>query len=120
MELAFFTAFIVKHIIADYFMQYSWMIKDKATYGAFGGLAHAGWHGILTLIVLIIFANVSISFILMLAFLDSLLHYHIDFVKSNVWKRKKLGPSDQLYWVTHGVDQLLHMLTYILILGLIL
>ena len=39
---------MIKHVIADYFMQYSWMIKDKGKYGAWGGLAHSGWHGVLT------------------------------------------------------------------------
>ena len=36
MELALITGLILKHTIADYFMQYSWMIRDKGTYGAWG------------------------------------------------------------------------------------
>ena len=52
MTLAMITLLLIKHIVADYFMQYSWMIRDKGTYGAWGGIAHSGWHGILTLLVL--------------------------------------------------------------------
>ena len=51
------TYLMIKHVIADYFMQYSWMIKDKGTYGAWGGLAHSGWHGILTGAVIVWFGH---------------------------------------------------------------
>jgi len=118
MELAIFSAFIIKHTIADYFMQYSWMIKDKGTYGAWGGIAHAKFHGLLTFLLLLLFVNPLTAFLF--GALDSIIHYHIHYVKSNVWKSKKLGPNDQLYWITHGVDQMLHLLTYVLIIGLTL
>ena len=113
--LGLFTLFALKHLIADYYTQYSWMIRDKATYGAWGGIAHAGWHGILTFFVLEIF---GLPFILSLLFgiLDSVLHYHIDYVKSNFWKSKNLGPSNQMYWAVHGTDQFLHIMTYVLII----
>ena len=116
--LGLFTLFALKHLIADYYTQYSWMIKDKSTYGAWGGIAHAGWHGILTFFVLEIF---GLPFILSFLFgiLDSLLHYHIDYVKSNFWKSKNLGPSDQMYWAVHGTDQFLHIMTYVLIILLV-
>ena len=113
--LGLFTLFALKHLIADYYTQYSWMIKDKGIYGAWGGIAHAGWHGILTFFVLEIF---GLPFILSFLFgiLDSVLHYHIDYVKSNFWKSKNLGPSDQMYWAVHGTDQFLHIMTYVLII----
>lgn len=119
MELAIFSAFIIKHTIADYFLQYSWMIKDKGTYGAWGGIAHAKVHGLFTFWLLFSF-SIPVVYAIMLALLDTFIHYHVDFVKSNVWKSKKLGPTDQLYWITHGVDQMLHLLTYVLIIGLTL
>ena len=43
---------MLKHTVADYFMQYGWMLRDKARYLGFGGIAHSGWHGILTASVL--------------------------------------------------------------------
>lgn len=117
MELALITLLMVKHVIADYFMQYSWMIKDKGTYGAWGGIAHAVWHGILTAVVLSIF-NIPLLLIFILPIFDGVLHYHIDYVKSNVWKTKAYTSAHQMYWVTHGVDQLLHFLTYVAIVAL--
>jgi hypothetical protein len=117
MELALITLLMVKHVIADYFMQYSWMMKDKGTYGAKGGIAHSSWHGTLTFIVLELF-SIGWPISLALAIVDAVLHYHIDYVKSNVWKTRGYTPANQMYWVTHGVDQLLHLLTYVAIVAL--
>jgi len=110
--LVLISMLMIKHTLADYFFQYSWMIKDKGTYGAPGGLAHSGLHGILTLIVLVLF-GIPFVFSLMLGILDSVIHYHIDYLKSNIWKNKKLTPADQQFWVAHGTDQFAHFLTYV-------
>lgn len=112
MTLLLVTLFFIKHTIADYFMQYSWMIKDKGTYGAWGGIAHSGYHGLLTFGVLILFIS-DLLLVIALSIADMLIHYHVDYVKSNFWKEKKLTAMDQAYWVAHGVDQLAHFLTYI-------
>ena len=116
MELIAFTLFIIKHTIADYLTQYNWMIKDKATYGAFGGLAHAGWHGVLTSIVVRHITTFSLIPVILFGLIDSIIHYHVDYVKSNVWKSKNYGPNDQMYWVVHGIDQMLHLFTYVFII----
>lgn len=117
--LELMTLFMVKHTVADYFMQYSWMIKDKGTYGAKGGLAHAGYHGFLTFLVLLTVPCATWSAIIGFAVADSIIHYHIDYAKSNIWKSKGYTSMDQMFWVTHGVDQLLHLLTYIGIIYLL-
>lgn len=117
MEFAPVTIFLlllIKHTIADYFCQYSWMIKDKCTYGAFGGLAHSKFHAILTLLVLYL-CGIPFLYSLLLSAFDGIAHYHIDYAKSNLWKRKKLTAADQLFWVAHGLDQLAHVLTYYVI-----
>ena len=117
--LGLLTGFLVKHMIVDYYLQYSWMIKDKCTYNARGGIAHSGLHALLTFILLYLF-GFGYFWSLLMAVLDYLLHYHIDFVKSNLWKRNNYGPNDQMYWVIHGTDQFLHMMTYILIIYILL
>lgn len=111
MQLLLISLFVIKHTVADYFMQYSWMIRDKGTYGAWGGLAHAGFHGLLTYCILLFFINPLYALALSMA--DSVIHYHVDFVKSNFWKHKNLTAMDQQYWIAHGVDQFLHLFTYI-------
>jgi hypothetical protein len=112
MELTIMFGLMVKHTLADYFFQYSWMIKDKGNYGAWKGMAHSEFHGLLTWVVLTI-CGIGWPLALALSLADAFIHYHIDFIKSNFWKSKQLGPQDQLYWVTHGVDQFAHFLTYI-------
>ena len=112
MTLALITLLMTKHVIADYFMQYGWMIKDKGTYGAWGGIAHSGYHGLLTFVVLMLFP-IPVMYALLLSIGDSVIHYHVDYTKSNFWKEKKLTPMDQQYWIAHGVDQFAHFLTYV-------
>lgn len=109
--LALVTLFLVKHTIADYFLQYGWMIKDKGSYGKWGGIAHAKLHGFFTILILLLFIDPYYAFLY--GVLDSIVHYHVDYVKSNFWKSRNLTAQDQAYWVAHGVDQLLHLLTYI-------
>ena len=42
--IGLFALFTVKHIVADYILQFSWMIRDKGFYGEIGGIAHSGMH----------------------------------------------------------------------------
>jgi len=107
-----FMLLMLKHTIADYLMQKPW--KDKGTYGARGGLVHASHHIAGTFAVLIFFSNWFAA--LYLAALDGYLHYHIDYVKNNIKKTFKLNNTHTLYWGLHGLDQYLHVSTYILIL----
>ena len=61
---------------------------------------------------------IPLLLIVILPIFDGVIHYHVDYVKSNIWKTKGYTPADQMYWVTHGVDQLLHLLTYVAIVAL--
>jgi hypothetical protein len=116
--LLVFTGLLIKHIIADYFIQANFMFKDKHLYGSRGGLSHAETHGVLTWVVLAPFIGWILA--LGLAFLDTFMHYHIDYVKSNYSIRNPTSPSEQKYWIVHGIDQLLHILTYVLIVYLLI
>ena len=111
MELLLLTLLLVKHTVADFFLQRSFMFKDKHVYLAKGGLTHAGIHGILSALVLIPFVNISMAIVLSL--IDTIIHYHTDFFKS-VWNVKtKATPNENRYWYAFGLDQLVHMLTYV-------
>lgn len=116
--LLVFILLMGKHTIADYFLQRMWMIRDKSVYGARGGIAHAFTHAVGTAIVLVPFL-VSNFLAIVLAMLDGVIHYHIDYVKSNIWKKHDLDSTQTLYWVLQGVDQYLHFLTYALIILII-
>ena len=107
------TALLAKHTVFDYFVQTGYMIKDKADYGALGGLVHSKLHGVGTFIALAPFVSVSTAFLCAVA--DTIVHYHIDYVKSNVMRQRQPNPAQQEYWILHGIDQLLHTLTYVAI-----
>lgn len=105
-------AFGVKHFICDFLLQFNSMIRDKGTYGAKGGLYHAGLHGWFTFVVLIPFyPGIAIA----AGFADFIAHYHIDWAKQQL--SQNLTPSDRKFWVWLGLDQCLHYLTYVAIIG---
>ena len=105
-----FTLFVVKHFIADFILQTDVMVQEKGTYGAPGGLHHACWHGILTAFILYpIIGNVMV--VLQIGFIDALIHYHIDWAKTNI--SKQYTPENKEFWFWLGVDQMLHYLTYV-------
>jgi hypothetical protein len=118
MELILLVLLMLKHTVADYMLQYRWMWEDKAYYGKFGGLVHAGFHGALTSIILL-FLGIPVLYSFALGLLDAVAHYHIDYVKSNWIRKNSPIPNSQMYWIMHGIDQFLHFLTYVAISTLI-
>ena len=102
--------FGIKHFIADFLMQYSYMIRDKGIYGAEGGLHHAGTHACWTFLILVPFIT-SAEQLLILPLFDFVAHYHIDYFKQQL--NKGLTTADRMFWVWLGADQALHYLTYV-------
>jgi hypothetical protein len=102
--------FGIKHFIADFLMQYEYMLREKGIYGAEGGLHHAAVHAALTFLILTFFLH-SANDIILLALADGVIHYHIDWAKQQL--NKGLSTTDRMFWVWMGADQGLHYLTYI-------
>ncbi len=111
---ALFLLFI-KHFICDFPLQANpWMYRNKGTYLHMGGIAHAGIHALGTLLVLAPFIG---SLSVMYAAIDMLVHYHIDWAKMNISKRYDLQPNNsERFWILLGFDQLLHHITYFVII----
>lgn len=109
MLLALFGA---KHFVCDFLLQYPYMLAEKGIYGAQGGLEHAGIHGIFTVIVLAPFIGIIAVFP---AIFDFLVHYHVDWAKQKL--NAGLTPADRKFWIWFGLDQCLHYLTYVIIIG---
>ena len=107
----------IKHFICDFPLQTSpWMYRNKGIYFHPGGIAHAAIHGAGTLLVLAPLIGMGAF---QFAILDMVVHYHIDWVKMNLGKRYNLRPDNSdLFWILLGLDQLLHHLTYFLIIYL--
>ena len=109
--------FGIKHFIADFLMQFDYMLREKGIYGAQGGIHHALVHACLTFLILIFFSH-SATLIIGLAFLDFSVHYHVDFIKQQF--NRGLTTADRMFWVWLGLDQALHYLTYIAIIAIAL
>ncbi len=107
--------FGIKHFLADFLWQFPFMVRDKGRYGAEGGMTHALLHGVLTFFVLIGFTRPEVA--VTLALIDSVIHYHIDWAKTNL--SQDLTIEDHRFWVWFGLDQTLHYLTYIAIIAII-
>jgi len=110
--LLLFLGFSAKHFLCDYVLQFNNMIREKGTYGARGGLYHAGLHGWFTFVVLLPFFP---GMAILAGIVDAVVHYHIDWTKMQLGKN--LTTSDRQYWIYFGLDQFAHYLTYIAIIA---
>ena len=104
----------LKHFIIDFPLQTRYQWSNKGTYGHPGGILHAALHGLATGAILFYFTGNG-SLAMLLAALDMIVHYHIDWAKMQINARMRWTPADPNFWVLLGLDQFLHQLTYILI-----
>ncbi len=114
------TLFLIKHFVVDFPMQCSWMYKNKGDFLHPGGYAHAGLHGVATFIILVLATSASPKLIAWIATFEFVMHYIIDYFKvvinaKNGWR---CNNSDK-YWTMVGLDQLLHGLTYVVLIMLV-
>jgi hypothetical protein len=113
------TLLLVKHVIADFFLQRAFMFRDKHIYAGPGGISHAATHGLLTTIAIIICLPNLWVFAILIGLFDAVAHYHIDYIKSSWNVKTKASPSENRYWYAFGLDQMAHSLTYVLIVYII-
>lgn len=107
----------MKHFAVDFLLQTRYQWENKGTYLHPGGLLHAGLHGLGTLMVCVF---INPSYALLLAGLDAVLHYHIDWTKVNINKAAGWRPDTHSeFWDLLGADQMLHQLTYIILLAIL-
>jgi hypothetical protein len=111
MELTLITWLLIKHFVGDFMLQRKYQYLNKGIYGHPGGLLHGGIHAVGTFIVLVCFVAPLLA--VKLALIDMVIHYHIDFFKSNVNRKMELQIQHNQYWALLGFDQLLHQLTYV-------
>ena len=110
-------ALFTKHLIVDFPLQVRYQWSNKGTYLHPGGLLHAGLHGIATFACFYWYAPQSALY---LAWIDAIIHYHVDWAKMNINKKYNWAPNThEEFWWLLGLDQLLHFLTYIAIVAFI-
>jgi ABC-type phosphate transport system permease subunit len=115
--LAAVAILMAKHAVADFYLQTTYQYMNKGTYGHPGGLIHAGIHVALTPLVYLVLAPVSILLALGIAVGEFLVHYHTDWLKEQINRRKGWTVNDHSFWSLLGTDQLVHGLTYLAIVG---
>lgn len=104
--------FQIKHLIADYYLQYPYMYQNKgAKYNWFWPLTH---HSIVhaSMTIVIVGAYTGSVGITTLAFIfDFVTHFITD-----RWKATQgIGPDTKKFWTDLGIDQMVHHLVGILI-----
>jgi hypothetical protein len=102
----------IKHWICDFVWQTPDMIAAKGKYGAWKGVVHSSHHAVLTFVI---FIAAGVRFALMMALLDFILHYHIDYVKV---KYGESNMASSRFWKHFGLDQLAHYVTYLIIVSI--
>jgi hypothetical protein len=106
-----YTAFALKHFLADFVLQSNWMAagKEQAHRWAAPLAAHAGCHAVLTLLL----ALVIVPGLWWLGLVDFLVHGGIDRAKAWTSRRLNLKQNEAGWWWVFGADQLLHHLTHL-------
>jgi len=103
----------IKHCYADFSIQTYTQTVRKGIYRDLVGISHSLDHVWTTLIVLLIYSvfyTLSACEIVVIAVLEGIIHYHID------WTKVKYGSKDNtkpVFWFQFGLDQLAHQITYI-------
>ena len=100
----------IKHWYIDFVNQSEEEVRCKGIYGNWTGMKHSIKHGLATAIILLPF--VSLPWVVFLAWVDLITHYHIDWAKMNFGNRDIHSPE---FWNHLGLDQMVHQITYLAI-----
>ena len=110
--LLILVALQVKHFVVDFPLQTRYQWSNKGTWGHPGGILHAGLHAIGTGGVIWFFTR-DLPTAAILAAVDMVVHYHIDWAKMRLNHAMGWAPTTHpQFWVLLGLDQFLHQLTY--------
>lgn len=107
----------VKHLVVDFHMQTQAMVDGKGLYGNITGILHSFQHVVGTYLVLafvVVFLGLPLSMVmgLLLAALDGVVHYHVDWMKMN-WGERDI--REKKFWTHLGLDQMAHQIGYVVI-----
>lgn len=105
---------LVKHYLADFVLQPKWMLRAKGRLDAPGAYAHAGLHAIGSGIVLIL-CGIGAATVLAIMIAELVVHFAIDYAKDRITKISDVERNPRQYWQLHGLDQLAHQMTYVVI-----
>ncbi|MFN0219219.1 MAG: DUF3307 domain-containing protein [Hyphomicrobium sp.] len=117
--LAAMAYLLVKHAIADFFLQTERQREEKGFYGKAGGVVHSLIHVALTAPVFLLLPPIGAALVAGLLAAEFAVHYHIDWAKEQIIRDLGWTSHDTQFWWALGVDQLLHGLTYVGLLWIV-
>ncbi len=107
----------IKHWYIDFVDQSAAEVASKGIYGDGPGINHSAKHALGTFICVALVAGpFYLATAAVLAVIDIVTHYHIDWAKMNYGNRDIQNPA---FWNHLGLDQMAHQFVY-LILALLL
>jgi hypothetical protein len=108
--------FELKHAACDFMLQTSYQYRGKGIYGHPGGFIHAGLHSIGSLPAILLLTQEARLVAIVFA-AEFVVHYHVDWLKEQIRKRRALTFDNVRYWILFGADQLAHQATYLIIIA---
>jgi hypothetical protein len=117
--LAALAVLMLKHAVADFYLQSTYQYMNKRHYAHPGGILHSAIHVALTPLVYLVIAP-SLLLAFGIAASEFLLHYHIDWLKEQITHRNGWTAQDRGFWFALGTDQLVHGLTYLVMVGVLI
>jgi hypothetical protein len=119
LALAAVAVLMIKHTLADFYLQTPYQYLNKGTYGHPGGMIHAAIHVALTPLVYLVLVPGSLLLAGSIALSEFLVHYHVDWLKEQILRRNELTMQTPGFWHALGTDQLIHGLTYLVIVAVL-
>jgi len=103
---------VIKHALADLVLQSRLTTGDKSNLKSPKGYIHAADHSLLTFVVCIFFTGILNA--ILIALLDFVLHFLIDYIKTRSVRRFNVQVNTSTFWVVQGIDQIAHYSCYFL------
>jgi len=114
MDLLFLLLLLqIKHCYADFVMQTYIQTVKKGVWLDPTGVSHTTDHMICTLVAMLVFSffvPVSAIAIILVTFIEGVVHYLVDYSKVKYGCKDNTKP---IFWTQFGLDQLAHQVTYI-------
>ena len=120
LALAAVAVLMAKHAVADFYLQTPYQYLHKGTYGHPGGFLHSAIHVALTPLVYLVLVPSSLLLAGAIALGEFLVHYHVDWLKEQIVRENDLTTQSPGFWHTLGTDQLIHGLTYLVIVAVLI
>src|SRR5262249_8283845 len=93
---------MLKHAVADFYLQTPYQYLNKGTYGHPGGFLHAGIHAALTPFVYLVLVPSSLLLVLGITLAEVAVHYHVDWLNEQVTQRNGWIGQDGVVRGGHG------------------